>query len=124
MRFLFSNDWVNCMKTRQQILDYGLSFPNVYIDAPFRDTNWQLVRCKKNKRAFLWIYEMDGNVRINIKVDSEWRDFWRTTYSSVLPGYHQNKKHWNTVILDGTVPIEELKRMIAESYDLVVMKSK
>lgn len=112
------------VKTRQEILDYGLSFPNVYLDAPFRDTNWQLVRCKKNRRAFLWIYEMDGNVRINIKVDPEWRDFWRTTYPSVLPGYHQNKEHWNTVILDGTVPIEELKRMIAESYDLVVMKSK
>lgn len=35
------------------------------------------------------------------------------------PGYHQNKEHWNTVILDGTVPEKEIKRMIAESYDLV-----
>ena len=37
-----------------------------------------------------------------------------------MPGWHQNKEHWNTVILDGTVPDEEIRRMIAESYDLTV----
>lgn len=37
----------------------------------------------------------------------------------MLPGYHQNKEHWNTVILDGTIPDEDIRRMIAESYDLV-----
>lgn len=58
-------------------------------------------------------------MRINIKVDPAWRDFWRQTYESVIPGYHQNKEHWNTVILDGTIPDEDIKRMIAESYDLV-----
>lgn len=42
----------------------------------------------------------------------------------VLPGYHQNKEYWNTVILDGTVPTDEIKRMIAEYYDLVVKKRK
>ena len=59
---------------------------------------------------------------INVKVDPQWRDFWRDTYESVLPGYHQNKEHWNTVILNGSIPAEEIKRMIAESYDLVVKK--
>ena len=56
---------------------------------------------------------------MNVKVDPEWRDLWRSTYVAVQPGYHQNKEYWNTVILDGTVPTDELKRMIAESYDLV-----
>ena len=55
-----------------------------------------------------------------MKVDPEWRDLWRSTYSSVFPGYHQNKEHWNTVILDGTVQAKEVKRMIPESYNLVV----
>lgn len=108
------------MKTRREALDYGLSFPDTYWDAPFHDENWQLVRLRKNKKAFLWTYEKDGNVCINIKVNPEWRDLWRAAYQSVLPAYHQNKEHWNTVILDGTVPEEEIKRMIAESYDLVV----
>jgi len=49
---------------------------------------------------------------------------WRSTYAAVLPGYHQNKEHWNTVILDGTVPSEEIKRMIEESYDLVTSQKK
>lgn len=59
---------------------------------------------------------------VNVKVDPQWRDFWRNTYSSVLPGYHQNKNHWNSIVLDGTIPDEDIKRMIAESYDLIVAK--
>ena len=58
-------------------------------------------------------------MRINIKVDPVWRDFWRQTYDAVIPGYHLNKQHWNTVILDGTIPDGDIRRMIAESYDLV-----
>lgn len=108
------------MTTREEVLQYGLSLPGTYQDAPFHDPNWQLVRVRKNKKAFLWSYERNGKMCINVKVDPEWRDFWRNTYESVLPGYHQNKEHWNTVILDGSVPDEEIKRMIAESYDLVV----
>lgn len=108
------------MRTRDEVMKYGLSFPHTYQDAPFHDDNWQLVRVMGSKRAFLWTYERNGQVCINIKVDPEWRDLWRNTYASVLPGYHQNKEHWNTVILDGTVPDNEIKRMIAESYDLVV----
>lgn len=111
------------MKTREEALRYGLSFPNTYIDAPFHDENWQLVRIRKNKKVFLWTYEKDGHICINIKVNPEWRDFWRSTYEAVLPGYHQNKEHWNTVILDGTIPENEIRRMIAESYDLVVKKT-
>ncbi len=61
---------------------------------------------------------------VNVKVDPQWRDFWRSAYPAVLPGYHQNKEHWNSVRLDGTVPDKEIKRMIAESYDLVLGKKK
>lgn len=104
---------------RNEILAYGLSFPDTYQDAPFHDNNWQLVRVKGNKKAFLWTYERDGYININVKVSPEWRDLWRSTYDSVIPGYHQNKEHWNTVILDDSIPDEDVKRMIAESYDIV-----
>ena len=107
------------MTTREQVISYGLTLKNTYLDTPFKDKTWQLVRVRGTKRAFLWVYERKGFVCINIKVDPEWRDLWRDTYKSVIPGYHQNKKHWNTVILDGSVPEQEIKRMIAESYDLV-----
>lgn len=107
------------MKTREEILAYGLTFADTYVDMPFSDTNWQLVRVKQSKKAFLWTYEKDGFLNLNVKADPEWRDFWRSTYESVIPGYHQNKEHWNTIILDGSIPNEDVKRMIAESYDLV-----
>lgn len=107
------------MTTREEALTYGLSFPDTYQQAPFHDPNWQLVRVKGSKKAFLWTYERDGFINLNVKADPQWRDFWRDAYAAVLPGYHQNKEHWNTVILDGTIPDEDIRRMIAESYDLV-----
>ena len=107
------------MRTRQEVLDFGLTFENTYLDKPFHDPNWQLIRYKTNKKAFLWTYEKDGNICINLKCDPGWRDFWRSVYDAVIPAYHQNKEHWNTVILDGSIPDTELKNMIAESYALV-----
>ena len=106
------------MLTREEALLYGLSFPDTYQEAPFHDSNWQLVRIVGSKKAFLWIYEKDGYINLNVKVNPEWRDLWRSTYDAVIPGYHQNKEHWNTIILDGTVPETDIKRMIAESYDI------
>ena len=110
---------VDALKTREEALTYGLSFPNTYQDTPFRDTNWQLVRVKGSKKAFLWIYEKEGYINLNVKADPEWRDFWRNTYPSVIAGYHQNKEHWNTIILDGTIPDADIRRMITESYDRI-----
>ena len=107
------------MTAREEVLAYGLSFPDTYQEAPFHDPNWQLVRVKGSKKAFLWTYERDGCLNLNVKVDPEWREFWRSAYTAVLPGYHQNKEHWNTIILDGSIPDEDVRRMIAESYDLV-----
>jgi len=107
------------MKTREQALKYGLSFPNTYQDAPFHDPNWQLVRYAGNKKAFLWTYEKDGILCLNVKVDPEKAYFWRRIYASVQPGYHQNKDHWNTILLDGSIPDRDVKMMIAESYDLI-----
>jgi O-6-methylguanine DNA methyltransferase len=107
------------MQTRQEALEFGLSFPDAYQEAPFHDDNWQLVRVRGSRKAFLWTYERNGFVNLNVKADPEWRDFWRSAYESVLPGWHQNKEHWNTIVLDGTIPDEEIKRMISESYDLV-----
>lgn len=107
------------MKTRQEALEYGLSFPDTYQQAPFRDPNWQLVRVKGSRKVFLWTYERDGYINLNVKVNPEWRNFFRNAYDSVIPGWHQNKEHWNTIILDGSVPDEVIRQMIAESYDLV-----
>ena len=107
------------MKTREEALNYGLSFPNTYMEMPFHDPNWQLVRVKGSRKAFIWTYERNGYMNLNVKVDPEWRDYWRDAFESVLPGWHQNREHWNTIILDGSVPDDAVREMIAESYRLV-----
>lgn len=119
MRKIDVTGCVQYMRTREEALAYGLSFPGTYQEAPFHDENWQLIRVKGSKKAFLWTYEMEGKIHLNVKVSPEWRDLWRQAYEAVIPGYHQNKEHWNTIILDGTIPDDDVKRMIAESYDLV-----
>ena len=107
------------MTTREEALEYALSFLDSYQDAPFHDDNWQLVRVKDSKKAFLWTYERNGYINLNVKVTPDTRDLMRMAYASVVPGWHQNREHWNTIILDGTVPDEVIKQMIAESYDCV-----
>ena len=107
------------MRTREEALSYGLSFPDTYQDAPFHDENWQLVRYKGNKKAFLWTYEREGFINLNVKVEPDKAFFWRDIYESVMPGYHQNKEHWNTIILDGSIPDKDIECMIAESYNLI-----
>ena len=107
------------MRTKEEACSFGLEFENTYLDKPFRKADRQLIRIKDTKKAFLCVYERDGFVNLNVKVDPAWRDFWRNTYLSVVPGYHQNKEHWNTIILDGSIKDEDIKRIIAESYDLV-----
>lgn len=107
------------MQTREEALAFALSFSDTYQDAPFHDDNWQLVRVKGSRKAFVWTYERNGYMNLNVKVDPEWRDYWRDAFESVLPGWHQNREHWNTIILDGSIPDDAVREMIAESYRLV-----
>ena len=73
------------MRTRQEAIEYGLSFPDTYEEAPFHDLNWQLVRYKGNKKAFLWTYERDGFINLNVKVKPEKAYLWRSIYPDGIP---------------------------------------
>lgn len=108
------------MIERQEAIGYCMQKKEVYEDYPFSDSNWALIRHKSNKKTFACIYEREDKIWINVKCNTQWRDFWRSTYQAVIPAYHQNKEHWNSIILDGTIPEKEIKRMIDESYDLTL----
>lgn len=110
------------MKTKKDLIGYCLTYQEVYEDYPFHDPVWAVIRHRGNKKVFAWIYERDDKVCINVKCDPEWVDFWRNAFPGVLPGFHLNKRYWNTIVLDGTVPEAEIKRMIGESYDLTAPK--
>ena len=62
--------------------------------------------------------------RMNLKCDPIHAEILRETYESVIPGYHMNKKHWNTVICDDEISQDEIYEMIDNSYDLVVKSLK
>ncbi|MFT5482509.1 MAG: putative DNA-binding protein (MmcQ/YjbR family) [Halieaceae bacterium] len=75
-------------------------------------------------KMFATLGESKGIASTNLKCDPQEAQMLRDIFESVVPGYHMNKQHWNTVILDGTVPEFEINRMIDRSYGLVVKKLK
>ncbi len=75
----------------------------------------------KNRMFALYSFE-DNIIRLNLKSEPNDAIAYRDIYKSVIAGYHMNKKHWNTIILDGSIEEDIIKEMIDESYDLVVNK--
>jgi predicted DNA-binding protein (MmcQ/YjbR family) len=112
------------MTTRREAIDYCLTLDGVFEDYPFHDPNWCVIRHQDSRKVFAWIFNKDGLVWVNVKCDPQWRDVWRQAFASVIPAYHLNKEHWNSIILDGSVPQADVKRMICESYDLTAGKKK
>lgn len=79
---------------------------------------------KTGGKMFLLLSLDEVPLRFNAKCDPEHALELREQYACILPGYHMNKKHWNTVIVDGTLNDKELKALIDASYDLVKPKRK
>src|ERR1700743_2541657 len=75
---------------------------------------------KVRGKVFLITGLNETTLQFNVKCDPEKAIEWRERYASVLPGYHMNKRLWNTVIVDGSIPVKILKGMIDDSYRLVV----
>jgi len=71
-------------------------------------------------KMFALVAWQETPLTISLKCDPLLAELLRTTYAAVQPGYHLNKRHWNTVTLDGSIPTEEIREMIDNSYALVV----
>lgn len=108
--------------THKEIEEYLLSFPNTWLDYPFGEET-SVYKIGKNDdgngKMFALISENSNPLRISLKCDPLLAEKLRETYETVLPGYHLNKKHWNTIICTGQVPEDELRGFIALSYNLV-----
>jgi len=96
---------------------YLLSKPEAVEDFPFGP---DVAVYKVKNKMFATLATNDGIAQTNLKCDPDEALALRDIFTSVIPGYHMNKKHWNTVILDGDVPVFEVERMIDNSYGLVV----
>jgi predicted DNA-binding protein (MmcQ/YjbR family) len=96
--------------------EYILSMPNARLDYPFgKDVSVY----KVNDKMFALITEGKQPVQLSLKCDPQLSEVLREKYESVMPGYRLNKKHWNTIVLTGQLPLDEIQGLIRHSYDLV-----
>jgi len=103
--------------TFEQLNQYLINKPQVTLEFPFGEDVWVF---KVANKMFALVAYNDGIMRINLKCDPDEALALRDIFSAVIPGYHMNKKHWNTVIFDGSIPQGEIERMIDNSFMLVV----
>ena len=112
------------MRTRADAIAACLRFPDAFEDYPFDDPGWTCMRHRTNQKIFAFIFERDGKIWINVKAEPLRADFWRDAYPAVVPGYHMNKRHWVSIILDGSMSDAEVLDLISDSYLLTQSKSK
>lgn len=102
--------------THKEVEKYILSLPGAKLDYPFGE---QVAVYKANDKMFALVQEKTDPLQLSLKCDPQLAVLLREKYETVLAGYHLNKKHWNTLLLTGQVPWEEVQGLIRHSYELV-----
>lgn len=106
--------------THKELEDYLLQFPKVWLDYPFGEgTAVYKYGDKPDGKIVAIIAEDTKPLRISLKCEPQLAELLRDKYESVLPGYHLNKKHWNTILMTGQVSEDELIDLMRHSYELV-----
>jgi len=104
------------MKTHKEIEKFILTMPNARLDYPFGEGT---AVYKVGDKMFALINEASNPVKISLKCDPQLAVTLREKYETVMPGYHLNKKHWNTIVCSGQLNDQEIKDLIVHSYHLV-----
>jgi predicted DNA-binding protein (MmcQ/YjbR family) len=102
--------------THKQVENYLLSMPGAKLDYPFGEG---VAVYKAGDKMFALVTEKKLPVQISLKCDPLLAETLREKYDTVMPGYHLNKKHWNTILLTGQMEWEEVQGLIRHSYSLV-----
>lgn len=111
---------------QKAVEEYILSLPNTKLDYPFgQNTAVYKVFVPSagevepgDEKMFALIAENSDPLRLSLKCDPQLAELLRAKYETVLPGYHLNKKHWNTILLTGQLNWDEIKDLIRHSYEL------
>ncbi len=104
------------MVSRKELEDYILSFHGTRLDYPFGE---DAAVYKVKDKIFAIVREKSDPIQLSLKCDPNLSVVLRERYESVQPGYHLNKKHWNTIVLTGQVSWTEIQDLIGHSYQLV-----
>lgn len=109
--------WVNPAMDLPDVIDRFMSKPGAEETTPFGP---DALVYKVGGKMFALADPSNFPPRINLKCDPDRSVELREEYSGIIPGYHMNKRHWNTLILDGSIPSPRVAELIDHSYDLVV----
>jgi predicted DNA-binding protein (MmcQ/YjbR family) len=99
----------------ETLREYCLSKPGVEESLPFDESTLVF---KVGGKMFA-LFSLDDELSINLKCDPERAIELRENHSAIIPGYHMNKKHWNTLMIDGSLPDKLIFELIDHSYNLV-----
>lgn len=108
--------------THKELEDYLLEFPNAWLDYPFGEgTSVYKIGHKETGQGKMFALIADGSkpLRVSLKCDPLLAESLREKYETIVPGYHLNKKHWNTIICTGQLSDDEIKDLARLSYNLV-----
>lgn len=106
--------------TRQEVIEYALTLPNTFECYPFSDEviPSAVIKHSDNKKWFVLLMNVKDNVYLNVKTEPNHSDILRNAYDYIIPAYHMNKEHWNTIIINRDVDKDLVKELIYESYEL------
>lgn len=104
---------------KEDIIKYCLSMENIFLDYPFPNDNESVVvKHKDNKKWIALIMNVKNKIYVNVKTNPDFSDLVRNTYSYIIPAYHMNKEHWNTIILQESMDKNIVEELINQSYEL------
>ena len=104
---------------KEEVIKYCLTLEDTFKDCPFSN-DFESVTMKhgKNKKWFALIMNVNDKLYLNVKTDPNYSDILRNTYNYIIPAYHMNKEHWNTIIVDEKADWLLVKELIEQSYQL------
>lgn len=104
---------------RKEVIEYCLELPNTYEDYPFpEDAESVTLKHQKTGKWFALVMNVKGKEYLNVKTNPEYSEILRKAYNYIIPAYHMNKEHWNTIILSAKCDKKIIKELLEQSYNL------
>ncbi len=104
---------------KKEIIEYCLTLQETFEDHPFPDDYISTVmKHSKNKKWYALIMQVNGKLFLNVKTDPLYSELLRKKYKYIIPAYHMNKQHWNTIVISNEIDTELVKELINQSYEL------
>ena len=109
--------------TRQEVINYSLTVSETCVDYPFADKKYgecPVIKHKNNKKWFAIFMKVGNDEYLNVKTNPDYSDILRNSYDYIIPAYHMNKEHWNTIIINRNVDKDLVKELVQLSYELTI----